>query len=60
MDVRITVELLRIFSGRPQEDVQRFVDAPAFDWLTARVRRRDAGIAASGGSLAVLPRKGWQ
>jgi serine/threonine-protein kinase HipA len=27
------VELLRTFSGRAQEDVQRFVDALAFNWL---------------------------
>jgi serine/threonine-protein kinase HipA len=33
--VRMAVELLRTFSGRPQEDVQRFVDAPAFNWLIA-------------------------
>ena len=31
----MAVELLRTFSGRPQEDVQRFVDAPAFNWLIA-------------------------
>ncbi len=30
---RAAVELLRTFSGRPQEDVQRFVDALAFNWL---------------------------
>ena len=30
---RAAVELLRTFSGRPQEDVQQFVDALAFNWL---------------------------
>ncbi len=30
---RAAVALLRTFSGRAQEDVQRFVDAPAFNWL---------------------------
>ncbi len=30
---RAAVELLRTFSGRAQEDVQRFVDALAFNWL---------------------------
>jgi serine/threonine-protein kinase HipA len=30
---RPVVELLRTFSGRPQDDVQRFVDALAFNWL---------------------------
>jgi serine/threonine-protein kinase HipA len=30
---RAIVELLRTFSGRPQEDVQRFVDALIFNWL---------------------------
>jgi len=30
---RACAELLRTFSGRPQEDVQRFVDALAFNWL---------------------------
>jgi serine/threonine-protein kinase HipA len=30
---RAAVELLKTFSGRPQEDVQRFVDALAFNWL---------------------------
>jgi serine/threonine-protein kinase HipA len=30
---RDAVELLRTFSGRVQEDVQRFVDALAFNWL---------------------------
>ena len=30
---RAAVELLRSFSGRQQEDVQRFVDALAFNWL---------------------------
>src|SRR5216683_2884559 len=34
-NVRMAVELLRTFSGRPQEDVQRFVDALAFNWLIA-------------------------
>jgi len=32
---REIVELLRTFSGRPNEDVQRFVDALAFNWLIA-------------------------
>ena len=32
-NVRMAVELLRTFSGRAQEDVQRFVDALAFNWL---------------------------
>jgi len=32
---RAAVELLRSASGRPQEDVQRFVDALAFNWLIA-------------------------
>lgn len=31
--VRAIVGLLRIFSGRPAEDVQRFVDAILFNWL---------------------------
>ena len=30
---RDAVELLKTFSGRAQEDVQRFVDALAFNWL---------------------------
>ena len=30
---RAAVELLRTFSGRAQEDVQRFVDALVFNWL---------------------------
>ena len=34
-NVRMVVELLQTFSGRPQEDVQRFVDALAFNWLIA-------------------------
>jgi len=31
--VRVAVELLRTFSGRSQEDVQRFVDALIFNWV---------------------------
>jgi serine/threonine-protein kinase HipA len=31
--VRVAVELLRTFSGRSQEDVQRFADALIFNWL---------------------------
>lgn len=30
---RAIVELIRTFSGRPEEDVWRFVDALAFNWL---------------------------
>jgi serine/threonine-protein kinase HipA len=30
---RAIVELIRTFSGRPDEDVRRFVDALAFNWL---------------------------
>lgn len=32
---RAAVDLLRNVSGRPQEDVQRFVDALVFNWLIA-------------------------
>jgi serine/threonine-protein kinase HipA len=32
---RAAVDLLRSVSGRPQEDVQRFMDALAFNWLIA-------------------------
>lgn len=32
---RASAELLRTFSGRPQEDVDRFVDALMFNWLIA-------------------------
>jgi serine/threonine-protein kinase HipA len=32
---RAIVELLRAFSGQPNEDVQRFIDALAFNWLIA-------------------------
>lgn len=32
---RAVVDLLRSASGRPQQDVQRFVDALAFNWLIA-------------------------
>ncbi|ATQ68960.1 MULTISPECIES: type II toxin-antitoxin system HipA family toxin [Methylosinus] len=32
---RMAVDLLRTVSGRPQEDVQRFVDAIIFNWLIA-------------------------
>lgn len=31
--VRPIVELIRTFSGRPDEDVQRFIDAVAFNWI---------------------------
>jgi serine/threonine-protein kinase HipA len=31
----MAVDLLRTVSGRPQEDVQRFVDAIIFNWLIA-------------------------
>lgn len=31
--VRAAVEMLRTFSGRPQEDVERFIDTLIFNWL---------------------------
>ena len=31
--VRPIVELIRSFSGRPDEDAQRFIDAVAFNWI---------------------------
>ena len=31
--VRPIVELIRTFSGNPDEDVQRFIDAVAFNWI---------------------------